>query len=135
MQIKVNEDNIITSFAFIGGIDGGIEIDDSILPDGFVNIFGKNRYKYIDGEVVFNNNIEEEETEYTLNQQDDLVKRNEIDSYSLEQLKMMVANLQKQSLQGTKLSVQIAQQNAKAMQKITELEAEIQSLKEDKGDA
>lgn len=55
------------------------------------------------------------------------------DSKSVEQLKTMVSNLQKQSLQGTKLSMQMAQQNARATQKIVELEKEIEKLKETKG--
>lgn len=134
MQILVNDDNFITAFAFVGSIDEGIEIDESILPSDFVNSFSKNRYKYIDGKIVYNNKVEEEDSNY-IPTKDNPIQDNNLNNQSTEQLKVMVANLQKQSLQGTKLSAQMAQQNAKAMQKITELEAEIQALKEDKGDA
>lgn len=133
MIILVDKNNLITSFASAGSIEGGIEISDSILPDGFVNSFNKNKYKYIDGEIIYNNEIKEEDS-YTP-AQDNLTQNNNVNDQSIEQLKVMVANLQKQTLQSAKLSEQISQQNAEAMQKITELEAEIQTLKEDKGDA
>ena len=132
MQILVNDGNFITAFAFVGSIDEGIEIDESILPSNFVNSFSKNRYKYVNGEIVYNNEIKEEDSSYTPIQ-DNLIQNNDLNNRSTEHLKVMVANLQKQTLQGTKLSAQMAQQNAKAMQKITELEAEIQALKESKG--
>lgn len=134
MIILVDKNNLITSFASAGSIEGGVEISDSILPDDFANSFSKNKYKYIDGKIVYNNEVKEEDSSYTP-AQDNLTQNNNVNDQSTEQLKVMVANLQKQTLQSTKLSTQMAQQNAKFMQKITELESEIQTLKEDKGDA
>lgn len=134
MQISLDKNNLIVGFAEVGGIDRGIEIDESILPDGFVNSFNKNKYKYIDGEIIYNNELKEDNGNYN-SIQDDLSQDNNLNYHSIEEIKVMVANLQKQTLQSTKLSTQMAQQNAKFMQKITELESEIQTLKEDKGDA
>lgn len=54
MQILVDKDNLITSYAIIGGFDGGIEIDDSILPDTFVPEFKNGKFKYEDGNVIYN---------------------------------------------------------------------------------
>ncbi|PHK50802.1 DUF2977 domain-containing protein [Staphylococcus edaphicus] len=128
MQILLNSDNLITSYAIIGGFDGGIEIDDSILPDTFIPEFKSGKFLYENEKVTYNNNFQEGIINET-----PIVNEINSDSKSVEQLKTMVSNLQKQSLQGTKLSMQMAQQNAKATQKIVELEKEIEKLKEAKG--
>ena len=54
MQILVNENNVITSYATVGGFDGGIEIDDSILPDTFIPEFKNGKFLYEDGTVSYN---------------------------------------------------------------------------------
>ncbi|MDW4147779.1 DUF2977 domain-containing protein [Staphylococcus saprophyticus] len=128
MQILVDKNNLITSYAITGGFDRGIEIDDSLVPSHFKDYFSPNKFKYENGDIVKNNNFQEEvivETPVTTQPIQD--------SKTVDQLKIMVSNLQKQSLQGTKLSMQMAQQNAKATQKIVELEKEIEKLKETKG--
>ena len=54
MQILINSDNIITAYATVGGFDGGIEIDDSILPDTFIPEFKNGKFKYEDSSVIYN---------------------------------------------------------------------------------
>lgn len=54
MQVLVDDYNIITAYATVGGFDGGIEIDDSILPDTFIPEFKNGKFKYEDGNVVYN---------------------------------------------------------------------------------
>lgn len=54
MIILVDKNNLITSFASAGGIDGGIEVDNSILPDTFIPEFKNGKFKYEDGNVVYN---------------------------------------------------------------------------------
>ena len=54
MIILVNKNNLITSFALAGGIEGGIEVSDSILPDTFVAEFKPHKFKYEDGVVSYN---------------------------------------------------------------------------------
>lgn len=54
MQILVNKDNLITSYATIGGFEGGIEIDDSIAPDTFIDEFKNGKFLYIDGAISYN---------------------------------------------------------------------------------
>lgn len=54
MIILVDKNNLIASFASAGGIEGGIEISDSILPDTFVEEFKPCKFKYEDGVVSYN---------------------------------------------------------------------------------
>lgn len=54
MRIKINDNYEITGYALIGGFDGGIEIDDSILPDTFIPEFKNGKFKYEDGSVIYN---------------------------------------------------------------------------------
>ena|SRR5699024_3000231 len=54
MRILVNGKNIITAYATVGGFDGGVEIDDSILPDTFIPEFKNGKFLYEDGNVVYN---------------------------------------------------------------------------------
>lgn len=54
MQILIDDKDIITAYATVGGFDGGIEVDDSILPDTFIPEFKNGKFKYEDGNVVYN---------------------------------------------------------------------------------
>lgn len=55
MQILLNKDNEITSFATIGGFENGIEIYN--YPDTFTEVFEPRMFKYIDGAIVKNDNF------------------------------------------------------------------------------
>lgn len=52
MQITLNDQGYIASYALIGGLVGGIEIDD--LPDGVLEDFEKHpeAYKLVDGALT-----------------------------------------------------------------------------------
>ena len=54
MIILVDKNNLIASFASAGGIEGWIEVSDSILPDTFVAEFKPCKFKYEDGVVSYN---------------------------------------------------------------------------------
>lgn len=54
MQIKLNDENLIVGYADVGGIEGGIEVSDSILPDIFVAEFKPCKFKYENGVVSYN---------------------------------------------------------------------------------
>lgn len=87
MQILVNENNLITSYATVGGFDVGIEISDSILPDTFVAEFKPCKFKYEDGNVVYNR-------EYTEPVKDiEPPTNNEIMQQEVDSLKQQVADL------------------------------------------
>ncbi|QDS45635.1 DUF2977 domain-containing protein [Staphylococcus aureus] len=55
MQILLNKDNEITSYAVIGGFENGIEIDK--YPDTFTEVFEPRMFKYVDGAIVKNDNF------------------------------------------------------------------------------
>lgn len=61
MQILVNENNLIISYAVVGGFVDGIEISDSILPDTFVAEFKPHKFKYEDGVVSYNRDFSDSE--------------------------------------------------------------------------
>lgn len=54
MIILVDKNNLITSFAIAGSIEGGVEISDSILPDTFTAEFKPCKFKYENGTVFYN---------------------------------------------------------------------------------
>lgn len=54
MIILVNKNNLITSFASAGSIEGGVEIPNSILPDTFIAEFKPCKFKYENGTVSYN---------------------------------------------------------------------------------
>lgn len=54
MIILVDKNNLIASFASAGGIEGGIEVSDSILPDTFAAEFKPCKFKYENGIVSYN---------------------------------------------------------------------------------
>ena len=54
MQILVNNEDLIVGYADVGGIEGGIEVSDSILPDTFVVEFKPHKFKYENGIVSYN---------------------------------------------------------------------------------
>ena len=64
MQIEVNEKNEIQFYALTGSLNNGIEIEESILPEGFTAPnFKRGFYLYVGGSIVDNPNYEEPETE------------------------------------------------------------------------
>ena len=87
MIIEVDNDNLITSYATIGGFEGGVEISDSILPDTFVAEFKPCKFKYEDGNVVYNR-------EYTEPVKDiEPPTNNEAMQQEVDSLKQQVADL------------------------------------------
>lgn len=94
MQILVNENNIITAYATVGGFDGGIEIDDSILPDTFIPEFKNGKFKYENSNVVYNREYTEpvKEVEPPTNNE---AMQQEVDSLKqqVEQLTAMLEQL------------------------------------------
>lgn len=54
MIILVDKNNLITSFASAGSIEGGVKISDSILPDTFAAEFKPCKFKYENGIISYN---------------------------------------------------------------------------------
>lgn len=106
MQILLNENKEIVSFATVGSLENGFQINDEFLPSDLKNNFEPYKYKLEDGKIVLNENykpvIETGATSNNTMTRDD-------------ELWSMVANLQVQGVQAN----MIAQQ---ALQKVEELE-------------
>ena len=125
MQILVNKNNQIISFAVVGGFDGGIEIDDSIVPQGFISYFKPARYLYKEGTIELNNDFEEE---------------NKINSPSTpptivtpstdEELRVMFATMQVQLVQANLMVAELSQQNSELAQEVVKINEEIKNIKE-----
>lgn len=54
MIIILNSNNEIIGYATAGGIEGGVEISESLLPDTFVAEFKPCKFKYENGVVSYN---------------------------------------------------------------------------------
>ena len=126
MIILVDKNNLITSFATAGSIEGGVKISDSILPDTFVAEFKPCKFKYENGEVKLNPNYHEEEKV-------EIPETPQIPSVELptsdKELRRMFSSMQVQIIQGNRIATQLAQQNADFSQQIIQLKQEIENLK------
>lgn len=74
MQILLNNNNEITNYAIVGGFENGIEIEE--FPTNFRETFKPKLYKYIDSQIVLNDNYVENE-EPPKQKNDDIEKLNE----------------------------------------------------------
>ena len=54
MRITINDNNEITGYAIVGGIEGDFEIDDSIIPHDFTQNYKPKYYLYQNEQIVVN---------------------------------------------------------------------------------
>lgn len=122
MRITVNENNEITGYAIIGGIEGDFEISDDIIPQEFILNYKPKYYLYQNEQIIVNPNYEEESnTPY--------IPPMIASSGTDDLLRKMFANMQEQLVQGNTMVMQVTQQNAKLSQEIVELKNEIEAIK------
>lgn len=126
MIIILNSNNEIIGYASTGGIEGGIEVSNSILPDTFVAEFKPKKFKYENGKVINNPNYIENESGEGKPVQD---TNQPIYTGSDAELRKTYGNLQMSSVQTAKvvneLSRQVAEltkENVALQQKINETE-------------
>lgn len=65
MKIKVDGTKIV-AYAIVGNLEDGIEVDNSVLPDDFIENFVSEKFLYTGGKVVVNENfvpVKQEEAE------------------------------------------------------------------------
>ena len=126
MRITINDNNEITGYAIVGGIEGDFEISDNIIPQEFIQNYKPKYYVYQNKQIIVNPNYEEESnTPYV----PPMITSNGPD----EELRRMFANMQEQLVQGNMMVAQVAQQNADLTQEIVNMTNEIKQLKgEDK---
>lgn len=123
MQVLVDDCNIITAFATVGGFDGGIEVDDSIVPQEFVSYFKPRRYLYNEGKIELNSDFEED-TEITLPS----IKPTIVAPGTDEELRVMFATMQVQLVQANTMVMQLSQQNANLSQEVVSIKQKLEEV-------
>ncbi|MDF4070729.1 DUF2977 domain-containing protein, partial [Staphylococcus aureus] len=105
------------------GFEEGIDIEN--LPENFSQVFRPKAFKYSNGEIVFNEDYSEEKDD--THQQID----NEENSTGASDdiLRKMVASMQKQVVQSTKLLMQVNKQNALMAKQIVAFNKKLEEVK------
>ena len=122
MQILTDNKNLIIGYAEVGSLEGGIEIDDSIIPQDFIQVFKPKYFLYQNEQIVTNPNYEEESNTVYI---PPMITSDTPD----KELRTMFANMQEQLVQGNMMVAQVAKQNADLTQEIVNLKNEIEQLK------
>ncbi|HDZ8765567.1 DUF2977 domain-containing protein [Staphylococcus aureus] len=125
MKITVNDKNEVIGYVNTGGLRNSLDVDDNNVPIKFKEEFEPRKFVFTNGEIKYNSNFEKEDVPNASNQQS-------ASDLSDEELRRMVASMQKQVVQSTMLSMQANKQNALMAKQIVELN---KKLEEDKGEA
>ncbi|HAR6957977.1 TPA: DUF2977 domain-containing protein [Staphylococcus aureus] len=125
MKITVNDKNEVIGYVNTGGLRNSLNVDDNNVPIKFKEEFEPRKFVFTNGEIKYNNNFEKEDDSNTPSQQT-------ATDLSDEELRRMVASMQKQVVQSTMLSMQANKQNALMAKQIVELN---KKLEEAKGEA
>ena len=122
MRILINNNNEITGYATVGGLEGDFEISDDIIPLEFAKTFKPKYYLYQNEKIIVNPSYEEER-----------LTSNTKDTFEMpgidEELRKMFASMQVQIVQGNRMVTQLTQQNANLSQQIVQLSQEVENLK------
>ncbi|UXT08977.1 DUF2977 domain-containing protein [Staphylococcus aureus] len=125
MKIKVNDKNEVIGYVNTGGLRNSLDVDDNNVPIKFKEEFEPRKFVFTNGEIKYNSNFEKEDSTNASSQQN-------TSDLSDEELRRMVASMQKQVVQSTMLSMQANKQNALMAKQIVELN---KKLEEAKGEA
>ncbi|HHQ6949735.1 TPA: DUF2977 domain-containing protein [Staphylococcus aureus] len=125
MKITVNDKNEVIGYVNTGGLRNSLDVDDNNVPIKFKEEFEPRKFVFTNGEIKYNSNFEKEDVPNASNQQS-------ASDLSDEELRRMVASMQKQVVQSTMLSMQANKQNALMAKQIVELN---KKLEEAKGEA
>lgn len=120
MKITVNDKNEVIGYVNTGGLRNSLDVDDNNVPIKFKEEFEPRKFVFTNGEIKYNNNFEKEDKPNTSSQATEL---------SDNQLRGMVASMQKQVVQSTKLSMQVNKQNALMAKQIVELNKRLEEVK------
>ncbi|EZS85910.1 DUF2977 domain-containing protein [Staphylococcus aureus] len=120
MKITVNDKNEVIGYVNTGGLRNSLDVDDNNVPIKFKEEFEPRKFVFTNGEIKYNNNFEKEDKPNTSSQATEL---------SDNQLRGMVASMQKQVVQSTKLSMQVNKQNALIAKQIVELNKRLEEVK------
>ncbi|HDH6606040.1 TPA: DUF2977 domain-containing protein [Staphylococcus aureus] len=125
MKITVNDKNEVIGYVNTGGLRNSLDVDDNNVPIKFKEEFEPRKFVFTNGEIKYNSNFEKEDSINASSQQ-------KTSDLSDEELRRMVASMQKQVVQSTMLSMQANKQNALMAKQIVELN---KKLEEAKGEA
>ncbi|HHW7842347.1 TPA: DUF2977 domain-containing protein [Staphylococcus aureus] len=125
MKITVNDKNEVIGYVNTGGLRNSLDVDDNNVPIKFKEEFEPRKFVFTNGEIKYNSNFEKEDSTNASSQQS-------ASDLSDEELRRMVASMQKQVVQSTMLSMQANKQNALMAKQIVELN---KKLEEAKGEA
>lgn len=118
MKILVDDNHLITAYATVGGFDGDIEVDESIVPQDFTQMFKPKYYLYQNEQIVVNPNYQPEIPVQPENPSPPII--------SDDTLKNMVATLQKQSAQSNIRSLKLERENEALKSRIAKLESSVE---------
>ncbi|MDW4228964.1 DUF2977 domain-containing protein [Staphylococcus saprophyticus] len=124
MRILINKKNEIIDYAIVGSLDGDFEIDDSIVPQGFIVHFKPSRYLYKEGTIEVNNDFEDE-NEINL----PTVPPTIVAPGTDEELRSMFANMQVQIVEANTMIYEMSEQNARLAQEIVDIKSELNNTK------
>ncbi len=125
MKITINDKNEVIGYVNTGGLRNSLDVDDNNVPIKFKEEFEPRKFVFTNGEIKYNSNFEKEDVPNAGSQQS-------ASDLSDEELRRMVASMQKQVVQSTMLSMQANKQNALMAKQIVELN---KKLEEAKGEA
>ncbi|HIA6640516.1 TPA: DUF2977 domain-containing protein [Staphylococcus aureus] len=125
MKITVNDKNEVIGYVNTGGLRNSLDVADNNVPIKFKEEFEPRKFVFTNGEIKYNSNFEKEDSTNASSQQS-------ASDLSDEELRRMVASMQKQVVQSTMLSMQANKQNALMAKQIVELN---KKLEEAKGEA
>lgn len=125
MKITVNDKNEVIGYVNTSGLRNSLDVDDNNVPIKFKEEFEPRKFVFTNGEIKYNSNFEKEDVPNASSQQS-------ASDLSNEELRRMVASMQKQVVQSTMLSMQANKQNALMAKQIVELN---KKLEEAKGEA
>ncbi|MGZ1809522.1 DUF2977 domain-containing protein [Staphylococcus argenteus] len=122
MKITVNDKNEVIGYVNTGGLRNSLDVDDNNVPIKFKEEFEPRKFVFTNGEIKYNSNFEKEVVPNATNQQN-------ASDLSDEELRRMVASMQKQVVQSTMLSMQANKQNALMAKQIVELNKKLEEAK------
>ncbi|EML5395858.1 TPA: DUF2977 domain-containing protein [Staphylococcus aureus] len=128
MKITVNDKNEVIGYVNTGGLRNSLDVDDNNVPIKFKEEFEPRKFVFTNGEIKYNSNFEKEDVPNASNQQN-------ASDLSDEELRRMVASMQKQVVQSTMLSMQANKQNALMAKQIVELNKKLEEAKGEAGNA
>lgn len=122
MKVTVNDKNEVIGYVNTGGLRNSLDVDDNNVPIKFKEEFEPRKFVFTNGEIKYNSNFEKEDVPNASNQQN-------ASDLSDEELRRMVASMQKQVVQSTMLSMQANKQNALMAKQIVELNKKLEEAK------